>query len=141
MKANRFSATTRHASRVVRRHLKDSHHQLPVVVLTRGLGYVLYILRCHEGRSAAWVARRAGVPVQTLRDLELGRFQNYAYNNAMAVCCVLRPSLAAVEELTRRFLCHDLKRQVRLHRREPGWKYRPPWSKKRTNPPLLRVRL
>lgn len=138
MNAASTTGKTRHASRVVRRRLKDSHHRLPVAVMARGLGYMMCLLRCRMGRTTAFIARQAGVPRQTLRDLERGRFKYYAYQNAAAVCCVLRGSLAHVEELTRRFLCHDLEREARLHRTEAGWKYQLPWSKNRANPPRLR---
>lgn len=138
MKPRRFFDPPRTRSRVVRRHWRDARFAVPVEVMPRALGWTLEQLRKRLGRSAAWVAQRAKVGQQTVRDLEQGLFPNYAFTKVDAVARVLHGDLARTERLAHRFLWHDYLREARLHGSEPGWRYVFPWSKKRTTLPRLR---
>ena len=138
MKPRWLSGKPRTRSRVVRRHWREEQEVVPVEIMPRALGWTLGQLRRRRGLSAAWVARRAGVGAQTVRDLEQGLFDGYAFRHADAVARVLHGCLTRTMQLAQRFLWHDYQREKRLHGDEPGWAYVYPWSKKRATAPVMR---
>ncbi|MBE7495575.1 MAG: helix-turn-helix domain-containing protein [Verrucomicrobiaceae bacterium] len=123
----------RHPSRVVRRHLKEQALCISPRHIERGMGHILRWLRKRRDWHATQVARKADVGDQTVRDLEHGLFERFAWDVAYRVCAALGTALWRVEHLTWRWLQHDYQRQRTLHRQEPVWKYEWPWSKNRAN--------
>ena len=111
---------------------------MPVDDMPRALGWILSMLRERKGVSAKWVAIRAHVGKQTVRDIEQGKVRDYAFKSVDAVARVLHGGLARAVLLTQRFLWHDYLHEKRMHAAEPGWLYVYPWSKKRATPPMMR---
>jgi hypothetical protein len=138
MKPRGFSGKPRTKSRVVKRHWREERFVVPVDDMPRALGWILSMLRERKGVSAKWVAIRAHVGKQTVRDIEQGKVRDYAFKSVDAVARVLHGGLARAVLLTQRFLWHDYLHEKRLHAAEPGWLYVYPWSKKRATPPMMR---
>ena len=70
MQEKKSSVSPRHASRVVRRRLREAEMLITPHTMRRSVGWVLKRRRLRTGRPAAQVASQIKVVPQTVRDIE-----------------------------------------------------------------------
>jgi type II secretory pathway component PulJ len=124
----------RHASRVVRRRLREAEVFISPHTMRRSVGWVLKWRRLRTGRSAAQVARLIDVVPQTVRDIEEAHYGECGWTKVYLLAHASGRRLPRVEMLAARYLMFDLRQERRRHAGEAGWRYRYPWSKKRATP-------
>ena len=127
-----------HASRVVRAR-RRGRRCFPKWMHQRALGWVLWWRRKRLRWSAEKVAERAGVGVQTVRDLERGLKGDFFWGTAWDVCLALGVTLPDQERLAHRLLCAEYAHQAHENAEDPSWKMTRPWSKKRATPRIRSV--